>query len=269
MDMRCRSFVIRMCVISTGTFIGLLICEAIVRSFVPQAVAVPWQDQINGITVSRPNVQGRHAIPHTFDVTVSINPQRFRGRTHTRVNSETGTIRIAVLGDSFTFGWGANDDETYPAQLERILLYHLNERASGTTVEVINAGNGGNGTGEQVLLFETWVKQFHPKLIVLTVNSTDVDDDRAKQSFLLDRDGKAKPRPITDLRAADENLRFFRRAINSVPGYGFIVQHSQLMSLVRNAFSQILARTRHMPPIERETPQLKSVQERSGKKICR
>ena len=44
-------------------------------------------------------------------------------------------FRILVLGDSFTFGYGVENDETYSVQLQNL----LNERLD-RTVEVVNAG---------------------------------------------------------------------------------------------------------------------------------
>src|SRR5438477_551526 len=170
--------------------ITLLLLEVVVRAFFPQSVVVPWQDELNGITAPRPNVQGRHAIPHTFDVTISFSSQRFRGTREFAQTPALGSIRIATLGDSFTFGYGANDEETYPANLERKL--------KPDHVEVINAANAGTGTGEQALWYDLWVKQFNPQIVILTITSNDVDDDSARHLFTLDEKGNARPLPRAD-----------------------------------------------------------------------
>lgn len=66
-------------------------------------------------------------------VTVNINSLGFRGREIT-IKKTPGKLRILVLGDSYTFGVYVNDNETYPAVLERIL------KSYGVNAEVINAG---------------------------------------------------------------------------------------------------------------------------------
>jgi PIN domain nuclease of toxin-antitoxin system len=147
----------RLALLVFSILLGLLIAEGLVRVFMPQSVAVPLQDEINGVTAPRPNVRGRHAIPNTFDVTVSISSQRFRGRRDFTAKPERGVLRIAVLGDSFTFGIGANDDETYPAVLQQLLQERLARTGSYQGVEVLNAGVGGTGTGEQALWYEVFL----------------------------------------------------------------------------------------------------------------
>jgi lysophospholipase L1-like esterase len=228
-----------------STVLALGIAEGIVRKFAPQGVAVPWQDEIDGIRVSRPNVQGRHAIPNTFDVTVSTNAQRFRGRQTSALKRDPGTLRIATLGDSFTFGWGADDDKTYPAVLRRLIEErHVGKSETKLNVEVLNAGNGGTGTGEQALLYDVYVKKFAPQIVILGVNPTDIDDDSERNLFALESDGRVYPRPPQQIQAADSQVRSVRKVANSFPGYAFIVQRSQLFGLMRNQFSKLLSQTR-------------------------
>ena len=58
-------------------------------------------------------------------------------------------FRVLLLGDSFTYGLGVNDDQTFAAELER----ELGERHR--PAEVINAGNPGKGTDYELKLFQT------------------------------------------------------------------------------------------------------------------
>jgi lysophospholipase L1-like esterase len=52
-------------------------------------------------------------------------------------------VRILAVGDSSTFGYGVQTDETYTAVLERV----LSKRFPGRAVEVINAGTPGWSSG--------------------------------------------------------------------------------------------------------------------------
>jgi lysophospholipase L1-like esterase len=206
----------------------MVFAELIVRRFFPQAVVVPWQDEVNGITAPRPNVSGRHATPRTFDVTISFNSQRFRGTTDFPQVPRPESVRIVTLGDSFTLGYGANDEDTYPANLQR--------RLQTANVEVINAANAGTGTGEQALWYDIWVKAFHPRIVILAVTVTDVGDDAARNLFSLDASGNALPRPRKKAAVTTP-----RRVLNGVPGYRYLAEHSQLWGLVRNALSAVLS----------------------------
>ena len=230
----------RAVLVLAACFFSLLIAEGIIRLVRPQGVSVPWQDEVNGIVAPRPGVRGRHAVPNTFDVTVSFNSQRFRGRRDYQLEPPLGGIRIATLGDSFTLGYGANDDETYPAQLERILRQRLARSGPQLVAEVINAGNINTGTGEQALWFDIWVKQFHPHVVILTVVANDVEDDLDRGLFVLDEKGRASPRSLQELVAAGRRLRLIRQAVNSFPGYSFLAQHSQLLSFLRIEFPRLL-----------------------------
>ena len=228
---------------------SLLLAEFAVRWFTPQALVVPWQDEIGGITAPRPGVSGRHFVPGVFDVQISYGPQRFRGGAEITPEPPEGVLRIATLGDSFTFGYGAEDIHTYPAKLEEILNEKIGELATFRRVEVINAGNGGTGTGEQALWFDRWVQQFNPQLVILGVTSNDLDDDLRRGLFTLDSDNHVAPLSDAELSRADTKVRAFRRVANALPGYEYLAQRSQLLALVRNTVSHQLATRRSAPGI--------------------
>lgn len=199
---------------------------------------------MKGINAPRPGVHGRHSIPGLFDVTISITQQRFRGRNEFTPQAGSGVLRIAVLGDSFTWGFGANDDETYPFQLQRFLHKRLTGAASPVTqIEVINASNGG-GPGEEALWYQIWAKKFSPHIVILTVVANDLGDDLERGMFVLAQDGKVYPRPLEELTKADARLRRIRKAVNSIPFYSFLAQHSQLLSLMRKTVSGLIAHAR-------------------------
>jgi len=74
--------------------------------------------------VSTPDRLQRFSRLRTFYT--STGPQGLRGHGF---QTPAPGFRIVCVGDSITFGWGVSDDETYPAQLQRVL-----------GVEVLNAG---------------------------------------------------------------------------------------------------------------------------------
>lgn len=62
--------------------------------------------------------------------------------------------------------------------------------------------------------------------------------------FVLAQDGKVYPRPLEELTKLDARLRGIRKAVNSIPFYSFLAQHSQLLSLIRNTGSRLIGRAR-------------------------
>lgn len=63
-------------------------------------------------------------------------------------------VRILAVGDSYTFGWGVDDADSWPAVVEADL------RKNGIRANVYNAGNGGYST-EQILT--RWEQQVDNK----------------------------------------------------------------------------------------------------------
>ncbi len=240
MSLVCRATALcALCLFSAA--LTLLAAEGVVRKWYPVSVSVAGLDDIDGVTVMRRNVRGRYAVPGAYDITFSTNAQRFRGRKEYLPQPPPGTIRIAVLGDSFTFGAGAEDDQTYPAELERVLNRQAGERRS--RVEVINAGVPGTGTGEQALVYDVWVKRFRPHLVILSVYVNDADDDRERHLFTWSRNG-VEPRPRAELAAADSAIRKLRSTLDAVPGYELLIQRSQLVNLGRLTVSDLIHRYR-------------------------
>jgi hypothetical protein len=118
-----------------------------------------------------------------YDVGVKINNFGFRGRDIT-IAKRPGVTRIMVIGDSFTFGVGAEENETIPFLLEK----YLDER--GANVEVINAGFGGYSPLLHYLKVKDEYLEFKPDLVLYLFDFSDLADDwRAEKSLVYDKAG--------------------------------------------------------------------------------
>lgn len=107
----------------------------------------------------RPNVQAR-----LMGVDVHINADGLRDRDHSLQKSKK-TVRIAVVGDSITFGWGVAQEQTYPRQLES----ELNQRrplGPDVAFEVINFGVGNYGIADVAAMLEYKTLAYRPDLIL-------------------------------------------------------------------------------------------------------
>ena len=220
--------------------LAVILAEGLVRWIAPQPVRVAWEDEWDGLRVPRPRVRGRHAVPGAFDVRVSTSGQRFRGSREYAARPDAGVTRVAVLGDSMTFGWGAGDGETYPAQLEAL----LSARASAGRFEVINAGHPGTCLGEKAAWYERGVRPLHPSVVVLTLLGDDVDGDLFWRVFQLDASGHAVPRPLPARGGGPRIARGTRALFQSLPGYEVLAERSQLFALVRRAATRAVSRER-------------------------
>jgi len=87
-----------------------------------------------------------------------------RDREHT-LEKPPGTVRVAVLGDSFTEAFQVAAEETFWAVLGREL--GRCPAYAGRTVEVINFGVGGYGTAQELLTLQDQASWYKPDLVML------------------------------------------------------------------------------------------------------
>lgn len=93
---------------------------------------------------------------------VRINSLGFRDREFA-VEKAPGTIRIAVIGDSFVEAIQVAED----AMFTRLLEGHLNAEApEGVRYEVVAAGNGNYGTDQELLFWRERVRPLAPDVVV-------------------------------------------------------------------------------------------------------
>jgi lysophospholipase L1-like esterase len=93
---------------------------------------------------------------------VKTNSQGMRDRELLAADTP-GLTRIAVLGDSFAFGFGVTLDETFTEVLE----VQLNAAGDGRRYEVLNFGVPGYSTEEEAAVLEHKALAFDPKVVVV------------------------------------------------------------------------------------------------------
>ena len=174
-------------------FLGLLLAEGVVRVLGRRPVPLPEVKggvlhKVRGdlVFINRPNARKvllyrDHPGAKPRRVEMRTNGNRFRGPEVEQVKPE-GTLRIACLGDSHTFGDGVEEGQTWPD--------HLRERLVGDqAVEVLNCGVNAYDTMQEALWFEKHVLPFDPDVCVLAYFVNDVaargiDDDSSKPDWL-------------------------------------------------------------------------------------
>ena len=92
-----------------------------------------------------------------LDAVVNTNTQGFRRSHDVPLSPAKGTTRIVALGNSYTYGSEESDDETWPAQLERI----------HPGCEVLNLGVPGYGHDQVLLRWRALGVQLHPQVVVV------------------------------------------------------------------------------------------------------
>ena len=92
-------------------------------------------------------------------------------KTYPLQKQETAT-RMVALGDSYTFGWGVELEESWPKVLER----RLNEASKDRTYEVLNFGVPGYNTALTVALYQTKGAKYAPDYILLPILDNDIEN---------------------------------------------------------------------------------------------
>lgn len=131
--------------------------------------AAGWPDTDGSFThndvywVTDPGLRSE-AFPHPEESTtfaVSTDGQGLRAPLHA-VDRPGGTHRIMTLGCSTTFGWGVDDEESYPAVLERLA------RADGkASTEVINGGQPGYTSFQGRWLWDSVLDDYEPDVVLV------------------------------------------------------------------------------------------------------
>ena len=101
-----------------------------------------------------------------FNVEVRTNSDGLRDEEYSTQKNDD-TIRVVSLGDSFTWGWGVENDEVYMQVAEDSL----------DGFEIINMGQNGYGTGQELLLYKRLGHAFSPDLVALGFFYNDLTDN--------------------------------------------------------------------------------------------
>jgi hypothetical protein len=177
---------------------------------------------------------------------IRVNRWGFRGPDW-KLAKPTGTLRIAVLGDSITEAQQVPEDQTFCAVTERTLKRDLPLPPTSRfhwvrNVEVMNFGVDGYGTAQELHTLERDVWRFSPDIIVLAFfngndlrnNSVVLEGDQCRP-FYVYRHGKfLLDGPFFDSRWF--RLGCFAR---------FESRRSQLLNVLGSARSVLRARWRN------------------------
>jgi len=99
----------------------------------------------------------------------NINSLGLRGK-ETTIDKPAGVYRIALVGDSFTYGYSVALSDIFATQLED----RLNESSKDKRYEVLNFGIEGYGTVQEAELYRTFIRQFEPDEVLLSYVLNDV-----------------------------------------------------------------------------------------------
>ena len=207
---------------------GALIGEGLVRlvTDVPVTPQMFVSDPVVDFRL-KPNIRQRLTWPGDVRFSWTTNSRGYRSTPELAVPKPASTTRVLFIGDSFTFGQGVNDDQTFAAETGR----RLKNLCPATRLEVVNAGVPGFSTSQELALLETEGLALEPDVVVLGFYANDPQDNLRRGVHFLQGDTLVR-RPAT----ARPRMYRMKKLIDKTPGYAWLAAHSQLFNLVRRAY---------------------------------
>lgn len=158
----------------SSIFISLFIAEVVIRFLFPQPVDYFYFDKN-----PKPNSSfTRWGIP------VNLNSEGFRDINH-QIEKKQNVYRIAVVGDSITYGSGVSFEDTYHQKLKNI----LKDKYPSKEIEILAFNQGATNTEWAFKTYNSNIKKYQPDLVILGFCLNDferydkVESERTKESI--------------------------------------------------------------------------------------
>lgn len=251
-----------------ATLIGALVAEGFLRLFHPVDFRLPpssfQNDTLRQLSHQRSSVPGLAyelvpGISAEFNgAPARINSQGMRGNEP--LSEEEGpVIRIALLGDSYTFGYGVRDEETLDSLLENKL--RSNFSSQGHRIDVLNFSVAGYAMKDQASVLQYKVLDWNPRLIVIGyyLNDPELEPIQPLHSYFAE----TRWWQYSHLTRAISLIRYNLQKFWYGKGDYFLAlhQHPEKWKSVEQAFSTIsrLTRERQIPVFLMLIPDLKVI----------
>ena len=171
---------------------------------------------------------------------VSVNRAGFRGPQWT-IAKPSDTLRVAVIGDSFTEAPQVAYEQTFCAVAERALGGC--KGLGGRKIQVMNFGTDAYGTAQELITLRRHAWRYSPDLVVLAFfsgndlrnNSTVLESDKCRPFYVFE-DGELT------LGGPFERSRWFYLSCMM----RFESRHSQVLNLIGDAKSDIRSKIKAM-----------------------
>jgi hypothetical protein len=229
---------VRLAAIVAGIGIAFALAEIIVRLAGLAPTSLYTYDSDLGWTL-KPNTEGWQT--QEGNACVRVNRDGFRGPDYS-LAKPPGTLRIAVLGDSFTEAQQVAENQTFcevaQARIQALMPLDVAATDGATShfarAEVLNFGCDGYGTAQELIMLRDRVWRYAPDVVVLAVFT---GNDIRNNSVVLEGD---KCRPFYSFEGSDlvldgpfEDSFWFR--LNCM--LRFESRHSQVLNLLGNTKS--------------------------------
>jgi hypothetical protein len=201
--------------------IVVVVGELMVRLIRPQPSMYPrWQFSSEYGTMLFPDREMVHERPGQWRFIYTTNANQCRGELIPISNSYERQ-NVLVLGDSYSFGTGVNDDEVYAAVLSEEL---------GDGYDTVNFSVGGWGLTQHIRRFYEFGRLYDPTAVIVQFCDNDPRDNYKNRVTTVEN-GKFV------FRTSTFRLNFLKRFLSDSR-----IQKSQLYNLIRDPLYMRFAR---------------------------
>ena len=165
-------------------------------------------DDYRGWSV-KPNLDYTHTT-NEFSVGLHTNSQGFRvaqGQGDFPVVKDASKYRVMLLGPSFAFGWAADFEDSFAAQLEK----QLEEArfAGQRDVEVLNAGVPSLPPANNLIWYRNVGRHYRPDLVIQLVHGSMAVYNRPTDAYTADANGYLVPSRASRVTQARHTAKQF------------------------------------------------------------
>lgn len=231
-----KQYFVRICahllLIVFGIALAFAVGEIYARIVTPAAVFTA-RERLSYISMLQPHPLLRRVLKPNYsgqvtgngvDFSVKFNSRGLRDREFPYYKKK-GVCRILILGDSFTFGYGVEQKETFPKLLER----KLQQQFPHQDIEIINTAVPGWGSSQERDFLRTEGVKYKPDIILAGFFLNDAED-----SFNI----AAGRKDSVDYWAKKD--AFLTNYAKSRPGlflHFFLTKHSNFYVLLNDKFN--------------------------------
>jgi lysophospholipase L1-like esterase len=218
---RHSSWIANLALALSSLILSLALAELGIRLLAPQPMSgTVFEYAPRGYSVNKSTGTALFSVGNRKGV-YHFTPPHLRGTSTPPV----GVERILILGDSFTFGVGLSEEETYLANLQK----KIDALIGPNRVALLNAGIGGSGTAEHLAFIEDFANQIVPRAILVFVSFDDFG--RAERSPLY----RFRADDSLELDAATQQTSKLKRLVVGSEVYNFLIQHFHIAQFIRGA----------------------------------
>ena len=208
------------------TFIMLLICELFVRFFYPQILApvkFSFDKEIGLRHV--PFAKGAEYYPDVYDFSFENGKYGFR-KTHKGELPKFLNKKVMLLGDSFTYGKGVSNHETFAFKSQENILKD--------SIEIINAGVEGRGTDYCLRAYQFYKEEYQPEVVVHFAHYNDLADNIREEYFTVTNDSTFVAKTF------EKNIGGIKEKLQKNKPYNWLISNSHFFALLKRVLVENL-----------------------------